>query len=183
MPAAAIATLSSSKIKLKCEQQQNHPACCAFRWPRCHGGNIAHGVRHVNGILRNYPYLEQYGTSIDNWEQAQEMADLFSVKCDNVATFLGGKLDVRSKDELGNDFHTRVWARASSITWGRSLLRCTTSGVWSSALRRRRTRHCFQTLPDGKGNMFIIRRWRENKIHSFRVKFYPLDIPHFFKAG
>jgi hypothetical protein len=31
-----------------------------------------------------------------------------AVKCDNVATFLGRKLDGRYKDELGNDFHTRV---------------------------------------------------------------------------
>jgi len=33
---------------------------------------------------------------------------IHAVKCDNVATFLGRKLDGRYKDELGNDFHTRV---------------------------------------------------------------------------
>jgi hypothetical protein len=33
---------------------------------------------------------------------------IHSVKCDNVATFLGRKLDGRYRDELGNDFHTRV---------------------------------------------------------------------------
>jgi len=33
---------------------------------------------------------------------------IHAVKCDNVATFLGRKLDSRYKDELGNDFHTRV---------------------------------------------------------------------------
>jgi len=33
---------------------------------------------------------------------------IHSVKCDNVATFLGRKLDGRYKDELGNDFHTRI---------------------------------------------------------------------------
>lgn len=31
-----------------------------------------------------------------------------AVKCDNVATFLGRKLDGRFKDELGNDFHTCI---------------------------------------------------------------------------
>jgi len=31
-----------------------------------------------------------------------------AVKCDNVATFLGKKLDGRFKDELGNDFNTRI---------------------------------------------------------------------------
>ena len=33
---------------------------------------------------------------------------IHAVKADNVATFLGRKLDGRYKDELGNDFHTRV---------------------------------------------------------------------------
>jgi hypothetical protein len=33
---------------------------------------------------------------------------IHAVKPDNVATFLGRKLDGRYKDELGNDFHTRV---------------------------------------------------------------------------
>lgn len=33
---------------------------------------------------------------------------IHAVKCDNVATFLGRKLDGRYRDELGNDFHTRV---------------------------------------------------------------------------
>jgi DNA-binding transcriptional ArsR family regulator len=31
-----------------------------------------------------------------------------AVKCDNVATFLGRKLEGHYKDELGNDFHTRI---------------------------------------------------------------------------
>jgi hypothetical protein len=31
-----------------------------------------------------------------------------AVKCDNIVTFLGKKLDGRFKDEMGNDFHTRV---------------------------------------------------------------------------
>jgi hypothetical protein len=33
---------------------------------------------------------------------------IHAVKPDNVATFLGRKLDARFEDELGNDFHTRV---------------------------------------------------------------------------
>lgn len=33
---------------------------------------------------------------------------IHAVKCDDVATFLGRKLDGRYKDELGNDFHTRI---------------------------------------------------------------------------
>jgi hypothetical protein len=40
--------------------------------------------------------------------EALSRTAIHAVKCDNVATFLGRKLDGRYKDEMGNDFHTRI---------------------------------------------------------------------------
>jgi hypothetical protein len=133
----------------------------------CNGHNWLARRLKSEGI--GFTQMDNTFTAIDNWEQAQEIADLFPVKalhqvldkvarwfcpvsrhfpygyhwsimqcewsydiaflhqrdlksiydnisrtaihaveCDNVATFLGRKLDGRYKDELGNDFHTRV---------------------------------------------------------------------------
>jgi len=73
-------------------------------------------IRHFEGQYHLSIMQCEYATDIVFLRQ-EELKPLYenlsrtaihAVKCDNVATFLGRKLDGSYKDELGNDFHTRV---------------------------------------------------------------------------
>lgn len=74
-------------------------------------------------VLRHFQYMYHWSIMQCEWSEdivfksqkdlkpiydALSRTAIHAVKCDNVATFLGRKLDGRYKDELGNDFHTRV---------------------------------------------------------------------------
>ena len=52
---------------------------------------------------------------------------IHTVKPDNIATFLGRKLNGHYQGEMGNRFNTPSRGRASNPPWGRCRSKCTTS--------------------------------------------------------
>lgn len=75
-------------------------------------------ILHHFGDVKHHWSIMQCELSLDVvFFRQKDLAPLYdsmvrtavhAVKCDNIATFLGKKLDGRFKDEVGNDFHTRI---------------------------------------------------------------------------
>ena len=107
-------------------------------------------ARHYCPILK---HIEQtYHWSLDEAEYATDIvfhrqADLqaiyghlirtaiHTVKPDNVATFLGKKLNGNCQDEMGNRYKVRIEARGSATRWAWPRSKCTTNLARSFASR------------------------------------------------